>query len=131
MDPVTTSIIATVTSGLIIGVGKVAEKAVVAAYDSLKQLIWQRYRGDSELAQAIKMLEEKPTSEARQAVLQEEIVAVNAHEDPELIHAAEQILDKLKEIKGESVIQTAIGRNIAISNNYSQATVNTQEQDDD
>jgi hypothetical protein len=120
MDPITTAIIA----GLAAGAMQVGTGAVVDAYQALKAAITRKLGGDHAVAQAVEGLEAKPDSEARKAVLQEEVAAAKADQDPDLRAAAQAVLDQIKaQPGGEQHIQQAIGNYIAQADRQSSATV--------
>jgi hypothetical protein len=106
MDPVSAAIVA--------AVGKLAEPAVRDAYDALKGLIARKLGSQSKVATAVAELEERPSSEGRRSVLSEEVAATNAHQDQELIHAAQEVLARLAAHAGSTgVVQQVTGdRNI-------------------
>lgn len=123
MDPITTAIIAAIASG----VSKVGEQAVVDAYAKLKDLLKKKFGAKSEVVKAVKEVEAKPDSSARKEVLKEEVAAVKADKDPEMLKAAQMLLKVLKaKPGGDQIIQTAIGdQNIQISGDGNVVSVNT------
>lgn len=128
MDPITTAIWAAITAGVVAGVGKVAEQAVVDAYNGLKDLLKKKLGARSKALKAVKELEASPKSEARKAVLQEEIAAAKADKDTELVKAAQALLKSVKALPGgEQIAQTAIGDgNIQVAGSGNAINVNTQ-----
>ena len=123
MDPITTAIIAAIASG----VSKVGEQAVVDAYTQLKDLLKKKFGTKSEVVKAVKGVEDKPDSSARKEVLKEEVAAVKADRDPEMLQAAQMLLKVIKaKPGGDQSIQTAIGdQNIQISGDGNVVSVNT------
>jgi hypothetical protein len=123
MDPITTAIVAATAAG----VSKVGEQAVVDAYAKLKDLLANKFGTKSEVVKAIKEVEAKPDSSARKEVLKEEIAAVKADRDPEMLQAAQILLKAIKaKPGGDQIIQTAIGdQNIQISGDGNVVSVNT------
>jgi hypothetical protein len=113
MDPVTLAIIAAIAAGVAKGAGNVAESAVIDAYRGLKQLLTRKFGHDSDVVKAIDAAEAKPASEARKSMLREEVEASGAGSDPEVIRAAEQLLQHLGSDSGGVNIQQARGRYIA------------------
>lgn len=92
MDPITEAVVAAIVADL-----DEEEKALLvddakadalAAYDRLKELIVDKYTTDSELLEAILLLEGEDNRSNRQRV-QAEVAAVNAAEDPVLVEAAQ------------------------------------------
>lgn len=109
MDPITTAI----GGGLLVGAAKgattVGEQAVVDSYAGLKALIVKRF-GDSKVTKAVAELEANPESDARRAVLHEEVQSSGADKDPELLTAAQKLLDAVGEAGGiKQNILTATG----------------------
>jgi hypothetical protein len=102
MDPVTTAIVAALAAGVSGGATEVGKKVIVDAYQALKSIIKKKYGEDSDLAEAVADVEKKPESEARQAVLQEEVEATQAHQDSDVVKAAQALLDKLEGQPGGS-----------------------------
>ncbi|HEU4559240.1 MAG TPA: hypothetical protein VFS20_15390 [Longimicrobium sp.] len=80
MDPVTTSVIAALQ--------KLSEPLVKDAYDGLKALIARKFGRDSRIAAAVDAAEAQPQSPARAAVVQEEVAAAAADQDPEIVEQA-------------------------------------------
>ncbi len=125
MDPITMAIVAAVTTGVAGGAGKLAEKAVVDAYTSLKDLLLQKFGADSKVVKAAQDVEENPQSKSRPATLNEEISTAKADQDPELLSAARALLDLVKAQPGGSqIVQQATGSNIAQAADGSSASVN-------
>src|SRR5574341_224867 len=109
MDPITSAIVAAVAAGA----AKVGGQIVVDAYNGLKELIRHKFGAGSKVAQAVDEVEANPESKTRPGVLNEEVVAAKAHEDQELLAAAQALLDKLgAQPGGAQVIQTATGSHI-------------------
>jgi len=120
MDPVTTAIAAALAAGA----GKVAEKAIVDAYDGLKAILKRKFGEQGDLAEAIKELEAKPESDGRKTTLREEVVNAKADQDPDVLKAALALLDQIKAHPGgEQHIQTAIGSYIAQADRSGTASV--------
>jgi hypothetical protein len=92
MDPVSTAIITALSAGTIAGLTDTAKTAVNDGYNKLKGLLTKKHGESSEVVQAIAQLEKKPESQGRKDTLQEEIVAVKAEQDEEIVAAAKQIL---------------------------------------
>ena len=104
MDPVTTAIVAALAAGVASGATEVGKKVIVDAYEALKTVIKEKYGDNSDLAEAVVNVEEKPSSEARKAVLQEEVETTQAHQDPDVLKAAQALLDNLEDQPGASTI---------------------------
>ena len=121
MDPVTNAIIAAITAGM----ARVSEQAVLDSYNALKELIKRKFGPDSEIAKAVENVEAKPESTGRKETLKEEVEAAKAHQDPEILEAAQIVLDKLKAQSIDAqIIQTATGNQIAQAGLGSTASVN-------
>ena len=92
MDPVTTTLVAAFVVGASSAARGVGEQAIQDAYGALKELLSDSYSGAKSLAAALVGLEAKPESDARRAVLAEELEEVGALDDPALAEAAESVL---------------------------------------
>lgn len=125
MDPITNAIVAAISAGAVVGVTKVGEQAIVSAYTKLKDLLKQKFGAKSEMVKSVKALEAKPDSAARIDVVAEEVIAAKADQDPELLQAAQALLEIIRTKPGETqLIQTAIGnQNIQVAGDRN--TINT------
>jgi len=103
MDLVTTAIVTVLTDDVASGLAKGGENAVAAAYDKLKSVLRQKFGVDSSLIEAIQLYEKKPDSMARQEVLMEEVTMVEAERIAEVIAAAQDLLDKIKQVGQEDI----------------------------
>jgi len=111
MDPITLAIVAAVTAG----VTKVGEQVIVDAYAALKAVLKRKFGDQSEVAKAVEGVEAHPESLGSKGTLQDQVAAVKADQDPEVLQAAEALVAKLKELPGgQSIVnQTVTGnRNI-------------------
>ena len=125
MDPVTLAIIAGLSAGATSGVSDAAKKAVVDGYEGLKALIKKKFGSNSDVADAIEKLQAKPDSSGRRETLAEELKAVDAGVEPEVLAAARTLLELIKALpQGEQHLQVARGRGIAQADRESTATVN-------
>ena len=128
MDPITTAIVAALAAGVASGATEVGKKVVVDAYDTLKTAIKNKFGGDSDLVDAVDKLEKKPDSGGRKEVLQEEVAAAKADQDPEILKAAQDLIDQIKDQPGgEQHIQIAIGSYIAQADRGGTATVSVNQ----
>ena len=127
MDPVTTAILAAVSAGAIAGVTKAGEQAIVDAYAKLKELLGKKFGAKSKVVKAVKDLEANPKSEARKAVMKEEVAAAKADQDKELLQAAQTLLKSVKALPGGTqIIQTAMGdQNTQVAGDGNVVNVNT------
>jgi len=124
MDPVTIAIIAALSAGAASGVTDVAKKAIVDGYEGLKALLKKKFGSNSDAADALDKLEAKPDSAGRRETLAEELKAVNASSEPELLGAAQALLELIKALpQGEQHIQVAQGTGIAQADRGGAATV--------
>jgi len=105
MDPITGAIVAALAAGVAAGTTEVGKKVIVDAYEALKAAIKKNYGPDSDVVEAVDNLEQKPDSQARQAVVAEEIADADLTQDPDLVKLAETLLDALKETsKGQEAV---------------------------
>ena len=127
MDPVTAAILAAISAGAIAGVTKAGEQAIVDAYAKLKELLGKKFGTKSKVVKAVKDLEANPKSEARKAVIKEEVAAAKVDQDKELLQVAQALLKSVKALPGGTqIIQTAMGdQNIQIAGEGNTVNVNT------
>ena len=110
MDPITTAILSAIAAGIFSGTTEVGERAILDAYKKLKGLLARKFGTRSRVIKAIKELEANPKSEVRKAVVKEEVAAINANEDVDLLKAAQALIRNIKTREGGNQnIQTAIG----------------------
>jgi len=105
-----------ILTALVAGSAAVATSAVKDAYRGLKKLLVDRFNSKSAIENAIESVEQKPESEARRAVLAEELESSGAVQDHEVIAKAEEILGIAAREggiqsgrDGTSIIQTGSG----------------------
>jgi hypothetical protein len=96
MDPLTL-IVTAVTAGAVAASKDVAAQAVKDGYAALKTLLVRKFGQEADVAGAIEGVEKKPDSEARQAVLKEELETARAAQDADLVQQAQALLDLLKQ----------------------------------
>jgi hypothetical protein len=77
---------------------------VIGAYYRLKSALERKCGVESDLVKALEMLEQRPASGARIAVLEEEIAVAQVEQDPEIVALAEALL---KELHSRSVDESA------------------------
>ena len=105
MDPITGAIVAALAAGVAAGTTEVGKKVIVDAYEALKAAIKKNYGPDSDVVEAVDNLEQKPDSEAHQAVVAEEIADADLTQDHDLVKLAQTLLDALKETpKGQQAV---------------------------
>ena len=93
-----------ITSALTGALGKVGGQAVQDAYVGLKALLRHKFGEKSDLAEAVTKLEQKPDSEARRGMLAEEVEAIGADKDEEVLTAAKQLQELLKEMQPQASV---------------------------
>jgi hypothetical protein len=124
MEPITTSLVAALTAATVSGLSDATKKAIVDGYNGLKALISKKVGNHREVAEAIDKLEAKPDSPGRQQTLSEELQDAKIAADPELVSAAQALLELIKAMPhGEQHIQHAIGTGIAQADRGSTASV--------
>ncbi len=97
MDPITTAIVAALAN--------LSKDAIKEGYGALKAALKKKFGDESELVDAVNKLEKKPDSEARKAIVQEELESAKVNDDPEILKLAQDLDNKLKEMTGgQSVI---------------------------
>ena len=110
MDPITTAIVATLTSGFGGDATAVERKAKIDAYEALIAVLEKKFGLQSEIVNALEGLEAKPNSTGRKEVLKEELAAAKADRDPDILQAAEVLLAQIRaQPDGERLIQMAVG----------------------
>jgi hypothetical protein len=97
MDIVTPAVIAALTT--------LGQSVVKDAYDKLKNVITSKFKANDALIESIQLLEEKPQSEGRQKMLQEEIQASEAYLDTDVVQAAKALTEQLS-------MQTNVQQNV-------------------
>lgn len=94
MEPVTTTTILTV----LLAAGKeVAKKAIKDAYEGFKSLLIRKLGGKADVEGALMQVEKNPDSEARHAVLKEDLAKAGAAQDAEVVQEARALLELLKQ----------------------------------
>jgi hypothetical protein len=92
MDLITTAIVAALSAGAVSSLTEVSKTAVTDAYQTLKDLLIQKFGASSEVVQAIDRLEAKPESAGCREILQQEMAAMNVGLDHEVLAAARHVL---------------------------------------
>lgn len=93
MDPITTSIVAAIATGV---AGDTANP-IVNAYNALKVSLAQKLGPAHPVVKAIAALETQPDSSQAREALRAGVAAAQADEDPTIMRAAMQLLDRLEE----------------------------------
>lgn len=92
MDPISLAI----TTAL----ANLSQTVIRDAYQALKAALQKKYGLNSEVMEAVDKLEEKPESQARQAMLQEEVAGSGAAQDPGLLQMANALISQFRELSG-------------------------------
>jgi hypothetical protein len=96
MDPISI-IIAAIVAGALAATQDVAAQAVKDGYATFKALLARKFGHKPDVADALEKVEQKPDSEARRALLKEELETAGAAQDAEVVRQAQALLDLLKE----------------------------------
>jgi hypothetical protein len=96
MGPVS-MIVTALVAGAVAATKDVATQAVKDGYEGLKTLIVRKFGEKADVVNALENVEKKPDSEARKAVLKEELETAGASQDAEVVQKAQALLDLLKE----------------------------------
>jgi hypothetical protein len=102
MDPVT-SIVTALVAGAAAGLTPTVSQAVKDSYEGLKALIKRKYSHVS-----IDQLEADPASQARRAMVEEDLQKTNAEKDPELLQQVKALLDAMRIQPSEVVPATGV-----------------------
>lgn len=111
-------------AGALEGAKDVAKEGIAEAYKKLRSTLSNRFGSRGSLESALTSLETNPDSKARQAVLQEELVASGAASDPALQDQASTLIQLLEKFQPmDSGSQVAQGVGIAQADRNSSANV--------
>lgn len=97
MDPITTAMVAALAAGVLQGAGAVGKQLIVDAYTALRDAIKAKCGVDSDVAEAVEKLEQKPERQGRQTELADEIKDAGVAEDQDLVKLAEALQAALAE----------------------------------
>lgn len=101
-----------------------AKEGIAEAYKKLRSTLSNRFGSKGSLETALTSLETNPDSKARQAVLQEELIASGAASDPTLRDEASSLIQLLERLQPmDSGSQVAHGVGIAQADRNSSANV--------
>jgi len=126
MDPVSLALITAIGAGVTSSVTDATKASLVAGYTALKTRLVEKVMGlHPKVPQALAELEASPTSQARQAVLVEEVATAQVPQDPELVALAQAVLEKIEQIPPGSQLIHHI-ENSAISNSGTATNYNIQ-----
>ena len=103
------------------------EQVISDAYGKLKDLLGKKFGSKSKVVKAVKDLEANPKSEARKAVVKEEVATAKADQDADLLKVAQALLKAIKaKPGGAQIIQMAMGdQNIQVAGDGNVVNVNT------
>ena len=76
--------------------GGVAETGVIEAYGALRELLERKFGHDSAVMRAVREVEANPKYAWRVRALSDELVQKGAHQDPDLLRAAQDLTDKVR-----------------------------------
>ena len=93
MDPI-------ITTAIVAALANLSKDAIQDSYSTLKAALKKKFGETSDVVDAVDKLEKKPYSEARKAMVKEEIEIAKVNEDPDIIKLAQDLLDKIKEQPG-------------------------------
>ena len=128
MDPVTMAVLTAVAAG---AAGGATKELASNGFRTLKALFTRKLGSESELVEAVERLEQTPDSPGRKMVIEEEVAKAKAEQDPEIVAAAQALLDRLQaEPSGQQIVQSAIGSYIAQAGTHSTAKVTVNRSDD-
>jgi hypothetical protein len=126
MDPVSLALITAIGAGVTNSVTDATKASLVAGYTALKTRLREKIGGKHpKVPQALTELEAAPTSQARQAVLVEEVMATDLPHDRELLDLAQALLQQIQQTSpGTQIIHHV--QNSAVSNTGTATTYNIQ-----
>ena len=129
MDLLSQAIIAAliaIGAGVTASITDATKASLTAGYNTLKNRLLEKIGSrHPEVPEALKKLEATPTSNARQAVLVEEITNAQLEKDPELTALAQTLLSQIKQTPaGSQIIQQVT--NSAVSFSGDATTYNIQ-----
>lgn len=125
IEIIVSAVLGALLAGANDGLKEVTKKEISDGYEQLKSLLLRHGNGKHDVADALKKLEAKPDSDARKAVLIEELESSRAAIDLEVQDQARLLLDLVKELPaGNTSDQIAIGTATAQADRGSSATVN-------
>jgi len=104
----------TLTTAIIAALGNLGVKAVGDAYEGVKALVLRKFGADSDLAEAVKKLEQKPDAQGRQITLKDEAEAAGANKDAEIMKAVEALLAAVQaQPGGEKAVRDIIHQQVS------------------
>lgn len=115
MDPITTAIISGILGGAAGGVAGEATGEVIRAYKKLRGMLIEKYGEKSILLRSIGSLEQRPESKPKQEGVAEDVVDCGADKDAEILAAAGQLSELIKELQPEAVYNATLNGSGAIA----------------
>lgn len=108
MDPIT-AITTAIVTGAASALSETATQAVRDGYTGLKSLLARKFgSAPVKVIEAVETVEEKPASQARQAVLGEELADAGADADQELLAAAQALLELIEKQAPEAAAAVGV-----------------------
>lgn len=90
MDPI-------ITTAIVAALANLSKDVIKDSYNALKAGLKTKLGEQSDLVVAVTQLEMKPDSEARKAMLQEEVESAKVYDDPEILKLVQDLLHQLNE----------------------------------
>jgi hypothetical protein len=124
VETIIAAVVTALAAGAKDGLKEVAKSGLKDGYDKLKSSLSRHDDSGAEVSTALEQLEAKPESKARQAVLEEELLASGAASDKQVVAEAQTLLELVRSLPdGGSGGQMASGTGIAQADRHSTATV--------
>lgn len=117
MDPITTAILAAVLAGATAGLTDTTKKVIAEGYEALKAKIKAKFGAESDLTEAVAKVEAKPDSEGRKTTLQEEVETAKADQDPDLLAAAQKLMETIQSQTGQAASAIVNGNGVIVQGN--------------
>jgi uncharacterized protein YmfQ (DUF2313 family) len=96
MEPISL-IVAAIVAGLTAAATDVTKTTVKDTYDLFRSRLKKKVEGKEDAQEALAAVEKRPDSEARQAVLKEELAGLDVTNDEELLRLAQAVMEKVDE----------------------------------
>jgi hypothetical protein len=126
MDPISPALITAIGAGVTSSVTDATKASLIAGYTALKKRLLEKISSlHPKVPQALAELEASPASQARQAVLVEEVATAQLPQDPELQELAQALLQQIRHTSAGSQIIHQV-QNSAISNAGTATNYNIQ-----
>jgi hypothetical protein len=126
VDPVSLALITALGAGVTSSITTATQATLAAGYRTLKDRMLAKIGSTNpEVGHALGKLEDAPASQARQAVLIEEVTVAQVPQDPELVALAQTLLEKIEQTPPGSQLIHHV-ENSAISNSGTATNYNIQ-----